>query len=78
MPVYEYRCSECNTKFDIFHKSSENKEEVICPKCSSKESKKVFSSFSSSIDGNTNNFGGSNDSSSFSGGGCASGMCGLN
>ena len=81
MPIFEYRCSDCNTKFEVLHKSSEKTEDVICPKCNSTKSKKLMSSFAASMDGGSG-FSGSSYSddsgTSYSGGGCASGMCGLN
>lgn len=79
MPVFEYLCNECNTKYDIYHKSTSNPEEVKCPKCESKDHKKLLSSFSASVSAES-----SYDSCASgncgipSGGGCASGMCGLN
>ncbi|MEW6702448.1 MAG: zinc ribbon domain-containing protein [Bacteroidota bacterium] len=83
MPIFEYKCGDCNKKFEVLHRSSANLEEVICPDCQSKNHKKLFSSFSASI-GNTPSFG--NDSSCKVGGcdvpsfgnGCANGMCNLN
>lgn len=82
MPVFEYRCKECNTKFDVLHKSYNNQEEVVCPKCKSKDNKKLLSSFSASVSGSSEHtFGGcENGNCGFSDqhGGCASGMCGLN
>lgn len=83
MPVFEYRCNECNTKFDVLHKSLNNQEEVVCPKCNSKDSKKLLSSFSASVSGNyERSFGGCENGScgmaDAQGGGCPSGMCGLN
>ena len=35
MPTYVYRCENCSTKYDVFHKSIESKEEVFCPVCKS-------------------------------------------
>ena len=81
MPIFEYRCSDCNTKFEVLHKSQEKEEDIICPKCNSNKSKKLMSSFAASMDGSSS-FSGSSYSddsgSSYPGGGCASGMCGLN
>jgi putative FmdB family regulatory protein len=84
MPLYEYKCSECNTKFEVLHKSSVNTEEVTCPNCNSTKSKKLFSSFSASINSNSDYSSGSCATgncglpeSPYSGG-CSSGMCGLN
>jgi putative FmdB family regulatory protein len=42
MPTYNYKCNECNTKYEIFHKVKENPDDVICPSCNSKSSKKLI------------------------------------
>ena len=82
MPVFEYKCSDCNNKFEILHKSSTNQKEVTCPECNSSKNKKLFSAFSWSID--SSSFSGSSCATGNCGipepapGGCASGMCGLN
>ena len=55
MPVFEYKCTTCNSKFEVLHKSSLKQEDVTCPECSSKEIKKLFSTFSASIPSQTNN-----------------------
>ena len=77
MPVYEYRCKDCNEKYEILHKGQEEKDKVVCPGCNSKESKKLLSGFSANVS--------SSEPSCSTGscgipspGGCASGMCGLN
>lgn len=77
MPVYEYRCKECNEKYEIFHKGKEEAEKIVCPKCDSKESKKLLSGFSA---GSSNGFENpcASGSCGIPAGGCASGMCGLN
>ena len=80
MPIYEYKCEKCEVVFDILHKSSTTIEEVVCPKCQSNKSKKLFSTFAASIAGANNN------TSPCSDGGCgvnysspcSSGMCGVN
>ncbi|MCU7492151.1 MAG: FmdB family zinc ribbon protein [Bacteroidota bacterium] len=83
MPVFEYRCRECNTKFDVLHKSHNSQEEVVCPRCKSKDNKKLLSSFSASVSSGSHehSFGGCEHGScgmADSLGGCPSGMCGLN
>jgi len=80
MPMYEYKCSECNTKFDILHKSTSVHEDVHCPACHSTENKKLFSSFSPSAKNNINHSDSNchNGSCNLPGTGCSSGMCGLN
>jgi putative FmdB family regulatory protein len=76
MPVFAYKCNECETKYEIFHKSSENLSEVACPSCGSEDAKKLISAI---------NFSGFSMSKSFDmprpscpAGGCESGMCGIN
>ncbi len=81
MPIFEYLCKNCNTKYEILHKSSANLEKVVCPECHSKDSKKLLSTFSSSIGNSPNYSSGENCATGNCGllsGGCASGMCGLN
>ena len=80
MPIFEYRCSDCDTKFEVLHKSHEKEEDIICPKCKSNKSKKLMSSFAASMDGSSGFSGSrySDDSGPSYSGGCASGMCGLN
>ncbi|MEI7812663.1 MAG: zinc ribbon domain-containing protein [Ignavibacteria bacterium] len=82
MPIFEYQCKDCNQKFEVLHKSSECREEVICPKCNSANNKKLLSTFTPA------GFSGSSKrAASCSGGscpamdshgGCGSDMCGLN
>lgn len=45
MPLFEFICKKCGTKFEqmIF---SINKDEIECPECKSKEVEKQFSTFS--------------------------------
>ncbi|HMU42487.1 MAG TPA: zinc ribbon domain-containing protein [Ignavibacteriaceae bacterium] len=81
MPVFEYQCQECKTKFDVFHKSQNHNEEITCPNCSSHKSKKLFSTFSAAVaNSGSDSYGGCSDGSCAipNSGGCASGMCGLN
>jgi len=80
MPLFEYKCMECGTKYEVLQKSSKSQEDIICPTCNSLRNKKLLSTFSASVSGSR-----SSESSCASGncempysGGCASGMCGLN
>jgi len=81
MPIFEYQCQDCNSKYEILHKSISSKEEVYCPDCRSKNNKKLISTFSSMESGSSDYSGpncatGNCDIPSY--GGCSSGMCGLN
>lgn len=80
MPVFEYRCTDCGTKYDFFHKSVTNPEEVSCPKCQSANSKKLFSTFSSASDGTYSFSDGKQRQSSPPAPSCACGTggCGIN
>lgn len=82
MPVFEYKCHDCNSKFELLHKSSTEKEVITCPSCNSVNNKKLFSSFSASVTGgssyNTESCSTGSCGTVPSYGGCASGMCGLN
>lgn len=42
MPIYEYKCKNCNKEFSIFFNSF-NTGEVVCPSCGSKDIKKCIS-----------------------------------
>ncbi len=77
MPIYDYCCTDCGGKYDIFHKGKEIIEDVVCPYCGSLNHKKLMSVTQVSI-GNepaTNCSDGS--CRSYGGGGCIGGMCGL-
>ncbi|MCK4224883.1 MAG: zinc ribbon domain-containing protein [candidate division Zixibacteria bacterium] len=50
MPIYEYTCQHCNTKFEILQRTSQD-EKPACPKCGAKEVKKIFSLFGFSSGG---------------------------
>ena len=81
MPVFEYRCKTCETKFEVLHKSSNNNDKVHCPKCESSDNKKLFSSFSASVESSGYSESSCSDGSCATApsvGGCSTGMCGLN
>lgn len=75
MPVYVYRCKDCGTKFEIFHKTKENLEDNICPSCSSRNANKLMAAASI---GNISSTHSHTNMPSCAGPGCQSGMCGLN
>ncbi len=45
MPIYEYRCEDCNESFEVFVRSSSQKAKLTCPKCGSQKVKKAVSLF---------------------------------
>jgi putative FmdB family regulatory protein len=43
MPLYEYICSDCGNEFEKVVSFFNSNEEVICPKCESKETHRQLS-----------------------------------
>ncbi len=71
MPVFDYQCNQCKTTYDVYHKTREIEEDIVCPSCGSKEHKRLISAPAISM-------GGRSDSCSAEGGcGCSGGQCGL-
>ncbi len=64
MPIYEYSCLKCNAKFSLLQSLYPADNNTECPKCSSREIKKILSSFScasgseTSVSSPAPNFGG--------------------
>lgn len=82
MPIFDYRCNNCNTKFEIFHLVKEKAEDIICPNCKSTDAQKLLSAFAT-VTGHHSHSESSSCETGTCGynpyaGGCANGMCGLN
>jgi len=69
MPIFNYRCSDCDNEFEVLSKPGDSV--VECSNCSGKNIKKIFSSFDFNIKESA--VGGNCPS-----GGCQNGSCGLN
>ncbi|HEY77515.1 MAG TPA: zinc ribbon domain-containing protein [Dehalococcoidia bacterium] len=52
MPIYEYKCRNCNEKFEVRRNLQDEEKEVKCPRCESRDTQRVFSLFSSGSSGN--------------------------
>jgi len=66
MPIYEYYCQDCDTRFEKLVSLSRSNEQPPCPNCTGGHTRKLLSAFASvhaSDDGGV--------SVSSSGGGCA-------
>lgn len=66
MPLYEYCCSHCDSKFDKLRAYSQADAPIPCPECQRTEARRLisaFASFSKGSDGSMRAVGG--------GGGCA-------
>jgi putative FmdB family regulatory protein len=53
MPIYEYMCLKCSNKFALLQSLYPAGDTTECPKCSSKEVKKIISSFSCASTGSS-------------------------
>lgn len=76
MPLYEYYCSGCKTKFELLV-SHQHADDVVCTKCHGEQVRRLLSLFAMS--GRTGEDGGYEDfDSSADGGscGCGGGNCG--
>lgn len=67
MPLYEYYCSDCNSKFELLvsHKHADT---IVCMKCHSEKVRRLLSVFASPRD--------SADDTSFDGSSDDGGSCG--
>ncbi len=45
MPIYEYHCKQCGSKFEKLVKLSTKTSDVECPKCGAKRAEKSVSRF---------------------------------
>jgi len=73
MPIYEYVCDECDTRFERIVMNKQ--QEIACPKCTSKKATIQLSVFAAS-NGASSGAAKSPVSSSGGGGGCCGGGCG--
>ncbi len=73
MPIFDYHCVDCESTFEVFHKVREKAKDVVCPKCGSKNYRKLMSAPMVSMGGSS-----SSESSCESGSCCSGGSCGLN
>ncbi|NTV62773.1 MAG: zinc ribbon domain-containing protein [Oscillochloris sp.] len=47
MPMYEYGCQSCNSRFDLLRRMDQDDAEIICPVCHSKSVQRRLSVFAS-------------------------------
>jgi putative FmdB family regulatory protein len=73
MPVYEYTCSDCSRRFELFVQQRAMADSVVCQHCSSTEVRRLVSTFASVGAGGEPYSAGDYGSES---GGCSGGSCG--
>ncbi len=45
MPIYEYRCRQCQDEFEALVRNVRDEEQIECPQCGSTELERVLSLF---------------------------------
>jgi putative FmdB family regulatory protein len=45
MPLYNYQCTDCQSAFTELRKASERDNSIVCPKCSSAQTKRGLTGF---------------------------------
>lgn len=58
MPIYEYRCNDCETNFEKLVQSVFSQEAIICPQCGGQHVKKAVSLFGGLGGGSSSRTGG--------------------
>ena len=53
MPIYEFKCSKCETFFEVIVMTSNKDEIVTCPDCKSEEYERVVSKTNFSMGGSS-------------------------
>ena len=52
MPIYEYSCQSCDTRFEKLVRSMSEQDKVQCPQCGSKQTTRALSLFAVGAQGN--------------------------
>lgn len=47
MPIYEYRCEQCDHRFEILQRLGDGADGLRCPDCGVSRLEKMFSTFAS-------------------------------
>ncbi|HEX4232115.1 MAG TPA: zinc ribbon domain-containing protein [Bryobacteraceae bacterium] len=75
MPIFEYSCDDCGTKFEKLVRRSAEANAVRCPSCGQDHLTTEYSTFAAHAQGST---GDTQPASGCGGGMCQGGMCGMN
>lgn len=51
MPLYEYRCATCGSRFEVLRRVGQGSEGLACPECGRAGVEKQFSTFAGSVSG---------------------------
>jgi len=53
MPIYEYKCQDCGTKFEKLLRRSTEASDLLCPSCGKAHLTQEFSTFSAHANGSS-------------------------
>ena len=51
MPLYEYRCASCASRFEVLRRMGQGSEGVACPECGDERVEKQYSTFAGAAGG---------------------------
>ncbi len=71
MPIFEYKCDGCGTKFEKLLRRADERDGLSCPDCGAKHLSQQYSTFAARANG-----GGSANAMGSEAPSCPSGMCG--
>jgi putative FmdB family regulatory protein len=72
MPLYEYQCSDCHTRFELLVSFADADNGIVCQKCHSEHVRRLVSAFATTHKDAAI----SNTDFATSSGGCCGGSCG--
>src|SRR5260221_4309018 len=75
MPVYEYFCRSCNTRYEKLRSMSDADAPIDCPECAEHDSVRVLSVFVTHTVGSRSSASAQESASTMSSGGCGCGHC---
>lgn len=73
MPLYEYRCPDCQGRFEVIQHLGTSAAETVCPACGARRVERQLSTFAVAAGGS----GASAKSAAESFAGCGGGQCGM-
>ena len=53
MPLYEYQCAGCDTRFEVLQRVGQGSEGLECPDCGETEVEKEYSTFAGCVAGSS-------------------------
>jgi putative FmdB family regulatory protein len=52
MPLYEYRCENCRTRFEVLRSINQSDDPIACPACAEMGARRLISTFAAISKGN--------------------------